>query len=144
MDGNYCYLCVIKYAVGDYLVNNISTEIEKFSLGYGLDCPYLGEEEIKTLLSRFTKLKELRLMAYTNIINDSVTHIINHLKPTLEKLVLDEWSNKNDFRKLYQLKSMPKLKNLDFTFNTPDKNVISELINQLPDVGVNGYPPLTF
>ena len=84
-------------------------------------------------------------MANTDIINDSVTHIINHLKPTLEKLVLDEWrSNRNDFRKLYQLKSMPKLKKLDFTFDTQDKNVLSDLRNQLPNVSVNGYPPLTF
>ena len=84
-------------------------------------------------------------MANTDIINDSVTHIISHLKPTLEKLVLDEWrSNRNDFRKLYQLKSMPKLKKLDFTLDTQDKNVLSDLRNQLPNVSVNGYPPLTF
>ena len=139
--GNYCYLCVIKNVAGDYLVNNISTEIEKFSFGYGQD---LGGKEIKTLVSRCTKLKELRLMANTDIINDSVTHIINHLKPTLEKLVLDEWrSSRNDFRNLYQLKSMPKLKKLDFTFTTQDKSVISELRNQLPDVSVNGYPPMS-
>ena len=141
MDRNF-YLSVIEYAAGDYLVNNISTEIEKFSFVYGHD---LGEEGIKTLVSRCTKLKELRLMAAnTNIIDDSVTHIINHLKPTLEKLVIEDWSGENDFRKLYQLKSMPKLKNLDFTFNTQDKNVLSELRNQLPNVSVNGYPPLTF
>ena len=142
MDGKYCYLCVIQNVAGDYLVNNISTEIEKFSFAYGHD---LGGKEIKTLVSRCTKLKELRLMANTDIINDSVTHIINHLKPTLEKLVLDEWrSNRNDFRKLYQLKSMPKLKKLDFTFDTQDKKVLSDLRNQLPNVSVNGYPPLTF
>ena len=142
VNGNLCHLCGIDNDAIDYLVNNISTQIEKFSLGFD---PYLGKEKIKTLVSRCTKLKELRLMAAnTNIIDDSVTHIINHLKPTLEKLVIEDWSGENDFRKLYQLKSMPKLKNLDFTFNTQDKNVLSELRNQLPNVSVNGYPPLTF
>ena len=139
-NGNLCHLCGIDNDAVDYLVNNISTQIEKFSLGFD---PYLGEEKIETLVSRCTKLKELRLMCYTNFRNDSITHIIDHLKPTLEKLVIDDGGiGENDFRKLYELKSMPKLKNLDFTYNTPDKNVISELRYQLPDVSVNGHPPL--
>ena len=139
-DGNICYHCGINDDAFDYLANNISPEIEKLSFGYG----GFDDQHVKTLVSRCTKLKELRLMANTNIINDSVTHIINHLKPTLEKLVLVEWrSNRNDFRKLYQLKSMPKLKKLDFTFTTQDKSVISDLRNQLPDVSVNGYPPMS-
>jgi hypothetical protein len=143
MDGNICYVCSIDNDAIDYLVNNISTQIEKFSLAFD---PYLGEEKIETLVSRCTKLKELRLSCYTNIRNDSITHIIDHLKPTLEKLVIDcAGIGENDFRKLYELKSMSKLKNFDFTYreySTPDKNVISELRYQLPNVSVNGHPPL--
>ena len=82
-------------------------------------------------------------MAYTNIRNDLIAHIIDHLKLTLEKLLIDDAGNdENDYRKLYELKSMPKLKNLDFTYNTNDVNVISELRNELPNVSVNGNPPL--
>ena len=142
VNGNLCHLCGIDNEALDYLVNNISTQIEKFSLGFD---PYRGEEKIKTLVSRCTKLKELRLMCYTNFRNDSITHIIDHLKPTLEKLVIYDGGcgeNDFDFRKLYELKSMPKLKNFYFTYNTPDKNVISELRYQLPNVSVNGHPPL--
>ena len=139
-DGNLCYLCGINDDAFDYLVINISPEIEKLSFGYG----GFDDQHIKTLVSRCTKLKELRLLAYTNIRNDSITHIIDHLKLTLEKLLIDDAGNgENDFRKLYELKSMQKLKILDFTYNTNDVNVISELRNELPDVSVNGYPPLT-
>jgi hypothetical protein len=72
-----------------------------------------------------------------------VSHIVYHLKPTLEKLVIDDTGyGENNHQKLYKLKSMPKLKILDFTYNSNDKNVISELRNELPNVSVNGYPPL--
>ena len=140
MDGNFCYLCGIDNDAIDYLVNNISPEIEKFSLGFD---PYLGEEKIKVLVSRCTKLKELRILAHPNIRNESVTHIVDYLKPTLEKLVIDDTGyGENNHQKLYKLKSMQKLKILDFTYNTNDDNVISELRNQLPNVSVNGFPPL--
>ena len=140
MDGNFCYLCGIDNDAIDYLMNNISPEIEKFSLGFD---PYLGEEKIKVLVSRCTKLKELRILAHPNIRTESVTHIVDHLKPTLEKLVIDDTGyGENNHQKLYKLKSMPKLKILDFTYNSNDKNVISELRNELPNVSVNGYPPL--
>ena len=140
MDGNFCYLCGIDNDAIDYLVNNIYPEIEKFSLGFD---PYLGEEKIKVLVSRCTKLKELRILAHPNIRTESVTHIVDHLKPTLEKLVIDDTGyGENNHQKLYKLKSMPKLKILDFTYNSNDKNVISELRNELPNVSVNGYPPL--
>ena len=139
-DGNLCYLCGINDDAFDYLGINISPEIEKLSFGYG----GFDDQHIKTLVRRCTNLKELRLLAYTNIRNDSITHIIDHLNLTLEKLLIDDAGNgENDYRKLYDLKSMPKLKNLDFTYNTNDVGVISELRNELPNVSVNGYPPLT-
>ena len=139
-DGNLCYHCGINDNSFDYLANNISPKIEKLSVGYG----GFDDQHLKTLVSNCTKLKELRLLAYTNIRNDSITHIKDHLKLTLEKLLIDDAGNgENDYRKLYGLKSMPKLKNLDFMYNTDDVNVISELRNELPDVSVNGYPPLT-
>ena len=141
MDGNPCYTCLIDNDAVEYLVINISTEIEKFSLGFE------EEEKILTLVGRCTKLKELRLLAYKNIRFESVTQIVEHLKPTLEKLVIDDagWGGDNH-QKLFQLKSMPKLKNLDFTCNFPEffelpNVIVDELRNQLPDVSVNGYPP---
>jgi hypothetical protein len=137
---NLFYYCRIFRNNIDYLVNNIPPKIETFDFGYSA----FGEEQIKILVTRCTKLKELRLLVYTSDTNDSVTHIINYLKPTLEKLVIDYGIGygENNHQKLYKLKSMPKLKNLDFSYNTTDINVISELRKQLPYVSVNGYPSL--
>jgi hypothetical protein len=120
----------------EFLVKSISPNIEKFSV---FECPF-DDQHIKVLLSRCTKIKDLRF-GYLDLTNDSVTHIIDHLKPTLEKLnltgiIIMEYQN------MFQLKLMPKLKSLD-CLCTSDINVISELRNELPNVSVNGYPPLT-
>ena len=122
----------------DYLMNNISPNIEKFS---ARKCAF-SDEHIKILVSRCTKIKELRF-AVLYITNNLVTHIIDHLKPSLEKLNLtDTYTDGIDYQKMFQLKLMPKLKSLD-CLCTSDINVIRELRNELPNVSVNGYPPLT-
>ena len=118
----------------DFLVKSISPDIEKFS---AFECA-IDDEYIKILVSRCTKIKELRF-GYLDITNDSVTHIIDHLKPTLEKLDLTNIDI--DYQKMFELKLMPKLKSLDCLYMS-DISVISELRNELPNVSVNGYPPL--
>jgi hypothetical protein len=77
------YHCAIYRSNVDYLVNNISPDIEKFSAQDG----DFRDEHIKILVSRCTKLKELRFSCLS-ITNDSLTHIIGHLSLTLEKLEL--------------------------------------------------------
>ena len=65
-------------------------------------------------------------------------HIIEHLSPTLEQLELTDICL--DEQKQFELNLMPKLKildNLDYKWE-----IVHELRNQLPDVSVNGYPPM--
>ena len=136
---NINYRCgIYGYGMVHYLVNNVSPNIEKFS---AFECAF-SDEHIKILVSRCKNIKELRF-AVLYITNNLVTHIIDHLKPTLEKLNLtDTKTDSIDYQKMFQLKLMPKLKSLD-CLCTSDINVISELRNELPNVSVNGYPPLT-
>ena len=72
------------------------------------------------------------------ISNDSITHIIDHLKPTLEKLDLANIDI--DYQKMFELKLMPKLKSLDCLCYRSE--ILHQLREQLPDVSVNGYPPM--
>ena len=128
------YYCAI-YDPGtvDYLMNNISPNIETFS---ARECAFT-DEHIKILVSRCTKIKELRF-AFLIISNDSVTHIIDHLKPTLEKLDLANIDI--DYQKMVELKLMPNLKSLDCLCYRSE--ILHQLREQLPDVSVNGYPPM--
>ena len=94
----------------DYLVKNISPNIEKFSVQQMVN-QQIGYEfrdkHIKILVSRCTKLKELRFSGLI-ITNDSLKHIIDHLTPTLEKLELENVDI--HYKKMFQLKLMPQLK----------------------------------
>ena len=130
------YHCEIYgHGVVDYLVNNISPNIKKFSVE---ECD-ITDEHIKILVSRCTKIKELRFSCPFSITNDSLTHIIDHLKPTLEKLELTAVGG-IDYKKKFVLKLMPKLKSLNCMCYRWE--VVHELREQLPDVSVNGYPPM--
>ena len=127
------YECGIYHRNVEYLVNNISPNIERFSIA----ASDFRDQHIKILASRCTKIKELRL-AGLDITNDSVTHILDHLSPTLEQLELTD--NNIDSQKQFQLKLMPKLKILD---NIDYKWVeVHELREKLPNVSVNGYSPM--
>jgi uncharacterized Zn-finger protein len=67
-----------------------------------------------------------------------VTHILDHLSPTLEQLELT-YDNIGS-QKPFQLKLMPKLKildNIDYKWG-----IVHELREQLPNVSVNGYSPM--
>ena len=103
---NIDYHCGIYRGAVDYLVNNISPNVEKFSVR----ASDFRDQHIKILVSRCTKIKELRF-ACLSITNDSLIHIIDHLKPTLEQIELTNCSV--PYQKTFQLKLMPKLKVLD-------------------------------
>ena len=133
---NINYNCgIYGHGIVDYLVNNISPNIEKFSVQErGAE---FRDEHIKILVSRCTKLKELRFSSLS-ITNASLTHIIDHLMSTLEKLELDN-INIDEKEKL-QLKVMPKLKSLICLGYRWE--IEHNLREQLPDISVNGYPPM--
>ena len=131
---NQAWLQLIYPGNVDYLVNNISPNIEKFSV---CDSEF-NDKHIKILVSRCTKIKVLRFAGLW-ITNDSLTHIVDHLSPTLEQLELTEINI--DHKKMFQLKLMPKLKILDYLTGWKWE-IVHELRKQLPDVSVNGYPPM--
>ena len=70
----------------------------------------IEDRQLKTLVTRCNKLKELNLRC-TNISN--LNPILTHLHSTLEKLGLG--SNWIDLAKLSELKSMKRLKILDLS-----------------------------
>ena len=67
-----------------------------------------------------------------------MTHIIDHLSSTLEQIELTGINI--DYQKKFELKLMPKLKildDLDYKWE-----IVHELRKQLPNVRVNGWPPM--
>ena len=70
---------------------------------------------------------------YTSITNNSITHIIENLKPTLEEL--DVSKTIMDFSKLIELKSLPKLRVLRCFLKKSED--MESLKLQLPSVNIN-------
>ena len=91
-----------------FICKNLSPNIERVSL-----CSTdVSNEDIKTLVSRCNKIKELDI-SYTQVAIDAVVdEIILHLSSTLEKFTLTMCSSEFS---LFKLCSMPKLKNLWLT-----------------------------
>ena len=114
----------------------------KFDFGYSK----FSDEHIQRLVTRCSDLKELRLLGRGNISNDAVMCIIDHLKQSLEKLVISGCLTDN--KKMFDLRLMPKLKTLGFfmgVLRSEDMNDVKiiEIRNQLPNVSVTECPPCT-
>ena len=95
---------ITKEAV-DYLVENLTPNIEQLSLG-NLD-HLIGDNEIKILVSRCKNLNSLYLKK-TSIGNDSLMEVIDNLKDKLVNLSVEETSISS--YSLRDLKSMSKLR----------------------------------
>ena len=122
----------------NYLVTNLTSKVEKIDLGY---LPNLKDEHLKTLVVRCNKLSVLNLQL-TSITNDSLTHIIKNLQHTLEKLNvympyyrttrhIDGSITYRTFTyaKLTEMKSMPKLKVLNFFgFSDQEKEDLNKVM----------------
>ena len=124
--------CRLPQDAMEYLVNNLTSKIEKIDLSYQSN---LEDVYFKTLVSRCTQLTELCL-ADTQITNKSVTYIIKHLNSTLEKLGLTGCIQ-IDYTALFELKSMPRLKVLSFRHLKRNSEEENKLKMQLPNVKVN-------
>lgn len=124
----------------NYLVKNLTSKVVKISLD-GI----VGDEHVKILVSRCKKLKAL-VLGYpflNNIItDDSITSIVEHLKPTLEELDVSFCNISGD--KILELRSMPKLRVLNFLYlpeNPEDIQMrfheVKNLKKQLPNIIFN-------
>ena len=120
---------ITKEAV-DYLIKNLTPNIEQLSLG-NLDY-LIGDNEIKILVGRCKNLNSLYLRK-TNIGNDSMMAIVNHLKDTLVNLSVEE-TYISSFS-LRELKSISKLKILKC--NGKDTDDLDHLRKLLPNVAIN-------
>merc|ERR1712008_464400 len=119
----------------DYLVNNLTVNIQKLNLR-GIN---IKDHQLKILVTRCNKLMELNLH-YTKVSNESVNHILVYLQSTLEKLYIRRRRRKRngdlnsclDLVKLFELKSMKKLKLLDLI--GPNQSEINILKKELPNI----------
>ena len=99
----------------DFLVNNLTTKIEKLCISRAA----IDDEQVKTLVSRCKKLKVLDIShpygthnCEMTITDNSLTHIIEYLKPTLEELNV-KGCEYLSYDKLVQLRTMPRLRKLN-------------------------------
>ena len=113
----------------DFLVNNLTVNIQKLNLG-GIN---IKDHQLKILVTRCNKLTELNLK-HTKVSNESVNHILAYLQSTLEKLYIRRRIWDLDLVKLFELKSMKKLKLLDLI--GPDQSAINILKKKLPNIEI--------
>ena len=115
----------------NYLVNKLTPKISKLSIQNAV----CDDDIIKTLVTRFTKLKALQIFS-TKLTNFSFNTIIRHLKPSLEELHVSHIEAFN-YNSLIGLKSVPNLKFFDFDqVNLSD---VRKLRVQMPQLVINGY-----
>ena len=126
--------CCLSYEGIHLLVNGITKNIEKIGLalcGPGKDGI---DEYIKILVSRCKKIKSLNL-ANTDNTDNSLTCIKENLEITLEELDIS-WCGKITDTKLLEMRSMPKLKVLNY-FKPWDRNNYEQLKKNLPQLTNN-------
>jgi len=133
-----------------YLVENLSSDIEKVSLA-GLNC--LTDEQIKTLVTRCKKIKELELWGCRNITEDSLTSIVEHcdqmVKLDVSHTNIGFSRNWNDELLRFELlpvqgrnpflkvKSMPKLKVLNCQNTERTSQETDNLRKLMPGLTIN-------
>ena len=135
----------------EFLVKNITPKIEKINLWNHS----VVDDHVKILLSRCNKIKALCLDTYF-ITDNSLTYIRQCLYLTLQELSLVDhhlydnidgtlWTPKQCFSltSFFELKSMPKLENLNLYNNKDDDVEIQNLRQHLPHKKISGdisYP----
>ena len=95
----------------EILANSLSSTVEKLGLGgVGTDAK---DKHVVALVSRCNKIASLNL-AFRDITDISLTSIMKNLKFTLEELDIGR-CEKITYTKLLEMRSMPKLKALNYT-----------------------------
>ena len=90
------------------------------------------DDNVEILLRRCNKIKAMSLEA-TMITDDSLTNIRKYLNQTLEELSL-AYIDRFSFNGFLELKSMPRLKNLELSY---EKEQIENLRLHLPNLIIN-------
>ena len=129
-DGGRTYDDIGVYYDLEYLVTNISPNVEKFNLSS--NC--IVDEQVEILLKRCNKLKTLSLKA-KYITDDSLRNIIQYLNLTLEELSLGPCEI--SFTSCLELKSMPRLKILNLYCREDLEKEIQNLRQHLPHLKIS-------
>ena len=127
----------------EFLAANMPPNIEKLNLAGNL----IMDDEVKTLLRRCNKIKTLNLEA-SQITDDSFINIKQHLNLTLEELSMSlELKNHFltnvfiSFNGLLELKSMPRLKILNLSYENGDDEKIQNLRQHLSHLMIKVSSP---
>ena len=99
----------------------------------------MTDEQVEKLVSRCNRITNLSLDSNEKLTDASITSIINHLKHSLEGLEIacDEIS----FEKVLELKSMPKLRVLNYGFKSWHTMVLRK---KLPHLMINQVDVMDF
>ena len=119
--------CGLNHAA--FICKNLTPNIEKV----GLSTTDVSNEDIKRLVRRCNKIKELDISNTEIVINQVVDEIILHLSSTLEKLSLPEDYSPYHFP-LLQLGYMPKLKYLWSFVRYGKERILDVWKKQYPNV----------
>ena len=133
--------CGSKHAA--FICKNLTTNIEKV----GLSTTDVSNKDIKMLVRRCNKIKELDVSHTKVVINKVVDEIILYLSSTLEKLSLPTTYSERtfssfsqfDYCQLFKLGSMPKLKYLwSFVMNGMER-IMDLWEKQFPNIVFSSY-----
>jgi hypothetical protein len=132
---SFCRNMDLKYSkhLVQYLVDNLSSNVEKVNLA-GIEC--LTDEQVKTLVKRCKKIKELELRCCTTITEDSLTSIVEH-SDQMVKLDITDTNIGFVGDSFLKVKSMPKLKVFYCGLGEESSQEIENLRKQMPKIIVN-------
>merc|ERR1739848_50018 len=116
----------------DILVSNLTSKIEKLDL---FDLSDLGDNHIKTLVTRCNKITELNLGGWTSITKKSLNFIIEHLQLTLVQLNYEYSEVRFDLSDLFELKTMKKLELLCYQHLCCDDHI--RMKNLMPNLQIS-------
>ena len=120
--------CRLSVTCMELLVNNLSPSVEKLSLGAsGIQAV---DKHIAALVLRCKRITSLNLASRINLTDISLTSIMENLKSTLEELDVSCCENIT-YAKLLEMRSMPKLRALNYSMPQKDYEELRKILPQL-------------
>ena len=121
--------CHMSHDAIDCFVSGLSPNVKQVCLALNAT---ITDEQVEKLVSHCNRITNLSLDSNEKLTDASITSIINHLKHSLEGLEIacDEIS----FEKVLELKSMPKLRVLNYGFKSWHTMVLRK---KLPHLKIN-------
>ena len=119
--------CRLSGTCVEVLVNNLSPSVEKLTLG--ASAIEAEDKHIAVLVSRCKRITSLNLACRRDLTDISLTSIMKNLKSTLEEL--DISCENITYAKLLEMRSMPKLRALNYSMPQKDYEELRKILPQL-------------